>query len=113
MKKAIQKLRLHVSFYMRKFPFILLILLIVQCTSNSHVHRALDSAYQLMNHHPDSALAILDSLEPSSRNFSQENLRQWQLLRLMAQNKSDTVFRSDSLQQVLVDYYDQHGTPNE
>lgn len=113
MKKAIQKLRLHVSFYMRKFPFILLILLIVQCTSNSHVHRALDSAYQLMNHHPDSALAILDSLEPSSRNFSQENLRQWQLLRLMAQNKSDTVFRSDSLQHVLVDYYDQHGTPNE
>ena len=31
----------------------------------------------------------------------------------MAQNKCDTVFRSDSLQHVLTDYYDRHGTPNE
>jgi hypothetical protein len=31
----------------------------------------------------------------------------------MAQNKCDTVFRSDSLQRVLTGYYDRHGTPNE
>ena len=60
-----------------------------------------------------SALAMLDSLEPSSQGFSQTTLRRWQLLRLMAQNKCDTVFRSDSLQLILADYYDKNGTPNE
>ncbi len=35
------------------------------------------------------------------------------LLLLDAQNKCDTVFRSDTLQRALVSYYDRHGTPNE
>ena len=73
----------------------------------------LDAAQAIINDRPDSALSILDSLEPSSQGFSQATLRRWQLLRLIAQNKCDTVFRSDSLQLLLTDYYDHHGTPNE
>ena len=35
------------------------------------------------------------------------------LLLIDTQNKSDSVFRSDSIQRLLVDYYDSHGTANE
>jgi tetratricopeptide (TPR) repeat protein len=67
----------------------------------------------LMDARPDSALYILDTLEASSHGFPKSTLRRWQLLRLMAQNKCDTIFRSDSLHLVLTDYFDRNGTPNE
>ena len=67
-----------------------------------------------MGDRPDSALGILDAMpQPEATLLSKDQLRRWQFLRLMAQNKCDTVFRSDSLQRVLTDYYDRHGTPNE
>ena len=80
---------------------------------NGKERAVLEMAQRIINDYPDSALTILDSLEPSSHDFSKENLRRWQLLRLMAQNKCDTVFHSDSLQLELVKYYDRHGSPNE
>ncbi len=92
---------------------IFFLLLLSACTRQRGYEESLAKADSLMNEHPDSALAILDSLEQSAQDFSKRNLRRWQLLRLMAQNKCDTVFRSDSLQLVLTDYYDHHGTPNE
>lgn len=100
--------------YMRKLLYIIVaIIILAACVGNGKEHAALDAAQTIINDRPDSALAILDSLEPSSREFSRSALRRWQLLRLMAQNKCDTVFRSDSLQLILTDYYDRHGTPNE
>ena len=99
---------------MKRLFYLLLLasVLLTACTGGEH-RRALDTAYVLINDRPDSALAILDSLEPSAQDLSRRQLRRWQLLRLMAQNKCDTVFRSDSLQRALTDYYDRHGTPNE
>ena len=45
---------------------------------------------------------------------SREAQRMHYLLQLIdTQNKSDSVFRSDSIQRLLVDYYDRHGTANE
>lgn len=45
---------------------------------------------------------------------SREAQRMHYLLQLIdTQNKSDSVFRSDSIQRLLVDYYDSHGTANE
>ena len=41
------------------------------------------------------------------------SLRQQQLNDLQAQNQADTVFRSDSLQKILVDYFNRHGSANE
>ena len=41
------------------------------------------------------------------------SLRQQQLNDLQAQNQADTVFRSDSLQKILVDHFNHHGTANE
>lgn len=45
---------------------------------------------------------------------SREARRMRQLLLLTSeQNQNDTVFRSDSVQRILVDYYDRHGSANE
>ena len=93
--------------------FFAILMSFTACINTGGYEKSLDKADSLMNVAPDSALAILDSLEASSPNFSQRTLRRWQLLRLMAQNKCDTVFHSDSLQLVLTDYYDRYGTPNE
>jgi len=87
--------------------------ILTACVGGGKERVVLDTAQRIINDRPDSALAMLDSLEPSSHDFSTENLRRWQLLRLMAQNKCDTVFSDDSLQKELVKYYDRHGTPNE
>lgn len=92
---------------------IVLLLSLVACTRQRGYEESLAKADSLMNIAPDSSLIILDSLEASSHGFPKSTLRRWQLLRLMAQNKCDTVFRSDSLQLILTDYYDHHGTPNE
>jgi len=89
------------------------VIILAACAGNGKEHAKLDVAQSIINERPDSALTILDSLEASSQIFSQSTLRRWQLLRLIAQNKCDTVFRSDSLQTVLTDYYDHHGTSNE
>ena len=99
---------------MQKLVYIIVSFILLSACADSGKERvALDAAQAIINDRPDSALAMLDSLEPSSQGFSQASLRRWQLLRLMAQNKCDTVFRSDSLQLLLTDYYDHHGTPNE
>ncbi len=87
--------------------------ILTACVGGGKERAVLDTAQRIINDRPDSALAMLDSLEPSSHDFSTENLRRWQLLRLMAQNKCDTVFSDDSLQKELVKYYDRYGTPNE
>ena len=44
---------------------------------------------------------------------SKHDLRVQQLNDLQAQNQADTVFRSESLQRILVDYFNRHGSPNE
>ena len=99
---------------MRKLLYIIVsTVLLTACVGNGKEHAKLNVAQSIINELPDSALTILDSLEASSQSFSQSTLRRWQLLRLMAQNKCDTIFHSDSLQLLLVDYYDNHGTPNE
>ena len=99
---------------MRKLLYIIVTTVVLAaCTGNGKEWVALDAAQSVINRRPDSALAILDSLEPSSNEFPRPTLRRWQLLRLMAQNKCDTVFRSDSLQLILTGYYDRHGSPNE
>ena len=99
---------------MRNLLYIVVtIVTLTACVGGGKERAVLDTAQRIINDRPDSALAMLDSLESSSHDFSTENLRRWQLLRLMAQNKCDTVFSDDSLQKELVKYYDRHGTPNE
>ena len=87
--------------------------LLSSCNDQRHWQASLDAADSMVDERSDSALTILDSLERHSGDFSKPTEMRWRLLRLKAQNKCDTVFRSDSLQHILTEYYDKHGTPNE
>ena len=99
---------------MRRLPLLLMTLLLLgACVGQGRYRPVLDDAAQLVNDRPDSVVTLLRPLEGETSHFSVGTLMRYHLLRLMAENKCRTVFRSDSLQRVLTDYYDRHGTPNE
>ena len=100
---------------MKKIIFLLLTVatLLVGCTTQTGRHETIERAKQLMNEHPDSALALLDSLQPFQGAFSKSMRMDFMMQRLNAQNKCDTIFRSDSIAKILVDYYAHHGTSNQ
>lgn len=74
---------------------------------------ALLRATRMMDARPDSALVVLDSLLSDTSRLTTHFLMQCRLHRLNACNKLDTVFTSVGLQQSLVRYFDDEGTPNE
>lgn len=71
----------------------------------------LDQAEAVINENSSEAITILDSISNDGLSRSQRMRRL--LLLTNAQNKCDTVFRSDSIQKLLVNYYESHGTANE
>ena len=95
----------------RRFFHICILVLLVSACGNREAQRMLDRAEAAMNDNPSEAIAFLDSLSDSGLSRSQRMRRL--LLLTNAQNKCDTVFRSDSIQRLLVDYYNNHGTANE
>ncbi len=98
----------------RVFPIILTILLLAACMENRPAGRAMEQAAALMDTRPDSALGILLALPGEDSAAMTEGQRmQWLLLRQQGMNKCDTVFRSDSIPLLLVEWFDRHGTPNE
>ncbi len=96
---------------MRKlYKSIFIILLFCGCGSQDG-QRMLDRAGAVIDDYPDSAIAILDNID---ENTLSRNQRMRRLLILTnAQNKCDTIFRSDSVQRILVDYYERHGSPSD
>ena len=99
---------------MKYIPLCLLTLLaITACTGRNGYDALLTSADSLLNQRPDSVIQLLQGPEGEPAGLSTRQRMHRCLLFTAAQNKCDTVFRSDSLQRVLADYYDLHGTPNE
>lgn len=98
---------------MKRTPLILLLVAVLLfCTCGDRiVQRMLDRAETVMNENPSEAIVVLDSIGDDGLSRSQRMRRL--LLLTNAQNKCDTVFRSDSIQRLLVDYYESHGTANE
>ena len=94
----------------RLFHIALVLLLFTSCGSRE-AQRMLERAEATMNDNPSEAIALLDSIGDSGLSHSQQMRRL--LLLTNAQNKCDTVFRSDSIQRLLVDYYESHGTAND
>jgi len=98
---------------MKRTPLILLlvaVLLFCACGERT-AQRMLDRAENVLNENPGEAIAVLDSI--SDDGLSRSQRMRHLLLLTNAQNKCDTVFRSDSIQRLLVDYYESHGTANE
>ena len=93
--------------------FALTLCILVSCGTRREYKDALLRAETVMDEHPDSALQILDSLGQHETEFSRHFRMQYQLHRQNAVNKTSDKFTSDSLCQVLVSYFDRHGSVNE
>ena len=94
----------------RLFHIAFVLLLLCACGSRD-AQRMLDRAEAVMSDNPSQAIAVLDSIGDDGLSRSQRMRRL--LLLTNAQNKCDTVFRSDSIQRLLVDYYESHGSAND
>ena len=99
---------------MKRIAFFALTLsLLVSCGTRREYKDALMLAETVMDEHPDSALQILDSLGQYETEFKRHFRMQYLLHRMNAENKTSDKFTSDSLCQVLVSYFNRHGTVNE
>lgn len=95
----------------RRLFYIALVLLLLCACGSREAQRLLDRAESVMNGNPSETIAVLDSIGDDGLSRSQR--MRCLLLLTNAQNKCDTVFRSDSVQKLLVNYYENHGTANE
>ena len=92
---------------------IFLLLAITSCTKYQNYNELLARADSLININPDSVIQLLEPIEEKVDEMETSKKMRCLLLLTTARNKCDTVFRSDSLQIVLTNYYDHRGTPNE
>ena len=93
------------------FPLVLLCLWIAGCTPAS-TREALARADSIMAAAPDSALTILDALDPATLN-SPGTRAIYAVSLTEARYKTDIPIQNDSLISVATDYYLTHGSPEE
>ena len=87
---------------------------LMACTEYGEFERRLTTADNLMNHgQADSAFRMLCGMNAEAESMPQSLQMRHLLLRSNAQNKANVLFTSDSIGNVLVSYYDRHGSPNE
>lgn len=97
----------------RKILFPLLLTALVACTEHGEFERRLAVADSLMAAEPDSAYRMLDAMSDEARQMPQAKRMRHLLLRTQAQRHAGIGFTSDSISNLLVSYYNAHGTPNE
>lgn len=87
-------------------------LLFVGCGHNSEIDRQLDVAEGLMLSSPDSALHILDKINAADLSDKEQKAR-YSLLKSMALDKNYIDTTTLDVLQPAIDYYLDHGTPDE
>jgi hypothetical protein len=97
----------------RKILFPLLLTALVACTEHGKFERRLAVADSLMAAEPDSAYRMLDAMSDEAGQTPQAKRMRHLLLRTQAQRHAGIGFTSDSISNLLVSYYNAHGTPNE
>ncbi|MBQ2011763.1 MAG: hypothetical protein II206_03165 [Bacteroidaceae bacterium] len=97
----------------RKILFPLLLTALVACTEHGEFERRLAVADSLIAAEPDSAYRMLDAMSDEARQMPQVKRMRHLLLRTQAQRHTGIGFTSDSISNLLVSYYNAHGTPNE
>lgn len=90
---------------MDKFIFSILLILLVSCSSTSPANRALDTAETIMDQHPDSALSILNRIDPSEL-VSDKSRALYSLLITQALDKNYIDVNSDSTINTAVSYFE-------
>lgn len=89
------------------------IVVLFSCSNQKAYRAALVHAEELMNEHPDSSLAILDTLGRHSEEFDNHFGMQYLLTLTYAQAKTGLKFESDSVTIILVDHFDGDGSCTE
>lgn len=89
-------------------PILCLIHLFYGCNANNET---LTEVERIIDEHPDSALYLLDYIDPS--NLSARQRAQYALLYTKAQYKNYIDAPNDSLISIAVDYYEMHGSDEE
>ncbi|MBR5774854.1 MAG: hypothetical protein IKY42_01135 [Bacteroidaceae bacterium] len=97
----------------RKILFPLLLTALVACTEHGEFERRLAVADSLIAVEPDSAYRMLDAMSDETGQMPQAKRMRHLLLRTQAQRHAGIGFTSDSISNLLVSYYNAHGTPNE
>ena len=82
------------------------------CNHHSATDRRLDAAESIMESRPDSALAILDSIEDSDLSGRKQKARH-ALLKSIALDKNYIDTTTFDVLQPAIDYYTKHGSPDE
>ena len=98
---------------LRKTYIFLFLATLMACTEYGDFERRLSVADTLMNEQPDSAYRMLCAMNEEANHLPEALRMRHLLLRSNAQNKANVLFTSDSIGNVLVSYYDRHGSPNE
>ena len=101
--------------YMKHILSISILLLLCQtsCTDDKAVLTILDRAEAMMGEHSDSAYLWLCRADSAIADQSKKTQMRHLMLKAEATNKLFLQMPSDTLFQEVVDYYDQHGTPNQ
>ncbi len=93
------------------FVFILLTLLYTSCGDSESSHQ-LDAVEAVIEEYPDSALAIIQSIDPKMLNNKEKKAR-YSLLHAMALDKNYIDTADMSVIQPAIEWYSDHGTADE
>lgn len=91
------------------WTYLLIIVLSVACSRNNDIDNALSHAESVMEDYPDSALAILDTINPASLSGGRQNAL-YALLITQARYKNYCLADDDTLIDVALNYFDAHGS---
>lgn len=73
----------------------------------------LDTISKISDTNADSACSLLKKYESEVPNWGKGDRMHYELIKMKIENKQNVVFTSDSLIKEIVDYYKDHGSPNE
>ena len=99
---------------MKRIVYIIMVIgVLLGCGERREYREMLSQAEKMMNDHPDSALMILDSLGQHEKEFGRHFRMQYKLRFTLAQTKTGTLFKTDSLTKTLVEHFNSSGTKTE
>ena len=89
------------------------VLFTVSCRGDQELERLLHTADSIVEDHPDSVLAMLQSHDSLFAHASLPTRMRYEVVKADANNKRSNFTATDSAFREVVDYYDRHGSPNE
>ncbi|MBQ0048077.1 MAG: hypothetical protein KBT33_11355 [Prevotellaceae bacterium] len=90
--------------------FFLIFFILTSCDNSSKVSDKINQIKKIGDTNPTLALSMLDSLNVSIPNLSEEEMNRFFLVRLRVQDKADIIPESDLIAKLLLGYYEQKGT---